>query len=627
MPEIRLGSAENLPNIRLGSIQIEEVRLGGILVWQNNQGPVFLSLVWDGTSFTVPVPGEEFSFPATSGAANFAGARTIDLVVNNITDPDNVPAMPDTDFIVGYRLQRPDDTWAAGDPDSIIDNTDGSPISEFGATLPGSTNTYDPATGEFTAGSRTITSTTIPALLRDTDTAGNIVDLETQQFIDDGEWELFVVDSRGGESSMGTIDVTLNYIAPTNSAQGQGTGGTTNGSLITFGTGIQSFRNATINGPTDVTVSALNNDAGGPLSTDTTTSTNTWTCMTGCTGGPFNTDTASLPIPQNAAGNGTEAVWQLVQRGRAWDGNTTVFSTPTMFSFRSGASCAPGYTASGTTNFTYFSDSTNTATCDPLAMAPDTSTITVSCAPMANCGGFSWASGTSYSAPNPPCNTATNTRETATVSISGTTQGTIAVTASGSRGFQATFPQVASTCDVTISCNNAPTALDARCGTTQTVAVNCSGDNCTAAMGTPSAPCNAPVLTIANTNPDNYRGGGVTGGTACSAPGGTSTLTVTYTAIQPEWGPICNATVPAGTDRGAVIGAAGCTFGVTNGVAINGAFGAVNSTAGGRPGPCNPGDTFNVVASGAGGANPCRATFFAGGCALNANNSATVTCV
>lgn len=41
MPEIRLGGLPNMADIQLGSIQIEEVRLGDELVWRNNLAPTF----------------------------------------------------------------------------------------------------------------------------------------------------------------------------------------------------------------------------------------------------------------------------------------------------------------------------------------------------------------------------------------------------------------------------------------------------------------------------------------------------------------------------------------------------------------------------------------------------------
>ena len=48
MPEIRLGSGENLTNMQLGEVQVDEVRLGSILVWRNNVPP-FLRLLVNGT--------------------------------------------------------------------------------------------------------------------------------------------------------------------------------------------------------------------------------------------------------------------------------------------------------------------------------------------------------------------------------------------------------------------------------------------------------------------------------------------------------------------------------------------------------------------------------------------------
>lgn len=40
MPEIRLGAGDNLVNVNLGSTEVEEVRLGTVLVWRNNAIPV-----------------------------------------------------------------------------------------------------------------------------------------------------------------------------------------------------------------------------------------------------------------------------------------------------------------------------------------------------------------------------------------------------------------------------------------------------------------------------------------------------------------------------------------------------------------------------------------------------------
>ena len=70
MPEIRLGGVENFGNINLGGIELQEIYLGGVLVWQNNQGPVYVQL-YLGTvqPITVPVPFEEVTGAAASSAA------------------------------------------------------------------------------------------------------------------------------------------------------------------------------------------------------------------------------------------------------------------------------------------------------------------------------------------------------------------------------------------------------------------------------------------------------------------------------------------------------------------------------------------------------------------------------
>lgn len=58
MPEIRLGSIENMVNINLGSIEMQEIYLGANLVWQNNQGPMFQSVTFDGMNFVANADGQ-----------------------------------------------------------------------------------------------------------------------------------------------------------------------------------------------------------------------------------------------------------------------------------------------------------------------------------------------------------------------------------------------------------------------------------------------------------------------------------------------------------------------------------------------------------------------------------------
>ena len=607
MPEIRLGSNENLPDIKLGSVQIEEVRLGSVLVWQNNQGPVYLSLTWDGTSFNAPVPFEAFTGAAISRAATQAGARSISLLVTGLSDLDNLMGMPVVDFIVGYRLQRPDGTWASGDPSSTANNSNGSPIADFGASLPGLVSVYNSVSGEFSSGASTGNST-IPVTLRETDSVGTVVTTQAQQFVDDGNWELFVVDSRGGQSSMGTISVTLNYDAPDQTIDSTTTGAGNLGAV----------QNNTIGGPSAITLRA------NPLATAGPGVNYVWQCTGNCTGTTTGTGLTvpNVNVPQAAGGNATVATWTVTATGRAWNGNAALTGS-TSVGVRSGVSCSPSYTVN-TSNY-----SLNNA-CATFGGVP-TGSATISCSG----SGCSFTSVTgnvnsgSFSSPNPGC-TGFNTLEAATVSVSGGILiGGSTIGSGGSRTFRGSYPQVQSTCRVSVTCNNAPSALGAECGTIQTVNLGCAGTTC--AGGTATTPCNGPVLTIANNNPANYRGGGVSGGSACSGPGGTSTISVNYSAIQPTWGITCaSSTVPAGTLPGTAAPiAAGCTAGINNGVSINGSFNTsvVTISSGGINRPCIPGDTFNVVA-GTNGANPCTATFFQGGCSVQPSGTQPIlTCV
>ena len=548
MPEIRLGSIENMRNINLGGIELQEVYLGTHLVWQNNQGPVFVSLSWDGTAFSVPQPYEGVMVTANSIPTLQSGNRTINIVVGNISDPDNAE-MP-TDFIVGYRLRRPDGSYAAGDPMSSANRSDGAPIGEYGDILPGTSSTYDSANDIFTAGARTDASSTISVQLRDIDNTGTaaapsttVVDSTTQEFADDGVWVLTIVDSRGGDSDEANMDITLNYTAPASNASISSGGSGGNGTTFTV-------TNSTIGGPSTITLTANPIGSAGPISTGTEAQTYTWTCVSGCSGGPFNArTTAALPVPQSASGGATPSRWSVTTTGRAWNGNNALTNTITV-GFRSGPSCRPGFTVS-TSSFSFFSDPSNTGVCNPLVGAPASPSVTCS----GDCSGFSYSSGTRFNAPSPGCPSGTSTPNTATVSVSGTTTG-LALSASGSRGFSGSFPGAASTCRVTINCENVVSS-DPRCNTTQTVSIGCTGSTCDGAPAV--APCNTPVLGISG-NSDYTANESCT---QCSGPGGTSTCSVTGSAIRGACGLSCvSTTVQVGS-------APSCTANPsTNGVSV-----------------------------------------------------------
>lgn len=478
MPEIRLANGNNMRNINLGSVEIQEVRLGTVLVWRNNLGIVYASLTWDGNTFTATgwdgvtleddteinantwtlanaLPAGRHDGVAGSGADE---SVPLNIVVSTIADPDNVGAVPaDQHYLVGYRLQRPDGSYAAGDPASTLNRagaSDTAPIADFGEILPGTTSTWDAVNEVFTAGSTTLTSSTIPANIRAIDDTGTgetpstvIVNSATAEFADAGTWNLTLIDSTGGESEARPIVVSIQYDRPTYTVGGQGrnagdtadVGGAitlTNSDAVNSGAATTptttSITNATIGGPNTVTLSPAY--TGGPADSYA------WTCVSGCTEADATTETFNVTIPQHASGTATPAVVQLTTTGRRWMGDSGAGLTSTRrVAFRSGASCSPGYTIpSGSGgSITFFSDPTNTTTCDPLAMAPSpapTPTCTVvsgtsTCA----AAGFSASAG-SFSIGTVMCGT------TVRVSASGTTTGTINVTAPGSREFSGSNP-------------------------------------------------------------------------------------------------------------------------------------------------------------------------------------------
>ena len=351
MPEIKLGSSANMKNINLGVIELQEVYLGNVLVWQNNLGPAYATLIWDGTTFTLPArasgePMEKFTRAFTSVAGNFAGARSFTLSLQTISDPDNEREPGTNDYLVGYRLQRPDGTYAAGDPTSSGNNSFGAPIKEFGASLPNASATWNSVDEEFTSGNTTLTVSNIPVALRETDPSGNVVDSTTQTFVDAGDWEIIVVDSRGGESSVGTLEIDLIYDAPSGQQVNSITqGGQSAGSAISTSlSSPTSYTNTVIGGPSTAILSF--NNTGGPLST-TPGLQYSWSCISGCSGTSTNS-TFQASIPQSDSGGASPARVRLTTIGRAYNGNAAGVTTVSDVYFRSGPSLtAPSFSITG----------------------------------------------------------------------------------------------------------------------------------------------------------------------------------------------------------------------------------------------------------------------------------------
>jgi len=432
MPEIKLGSSANMKNINLGVIELQEVYLGNVLVWQNNLGPAYATLIWDGTTFTLPTrasgePMEKFTRAFTSAAGNSAGARNITLSLQIISDPDNEREPGTNDYLVGYRLQRPDGTYAAGDPSSSGNNSFNAPIKEFGASLPNASAVWDSVNEEFISGDTTLSVSNIPVALRETDPSGNVVDSTTQTFVDAGDWEIIVVDSRGGESAVGTLEINLIYDAPSGQQVNSITqGGQSAGSAIsTSSSSPTSYTNTVVGGPSNAILSF--NNTGGPLSTNIGLQYS-WSCMSGCSGN--STDpTFQVSIPQSNSGGATPARVRLTTIGRAYNGNVAGVTTVSDVYFRSGPSCSPSLPSTGPGSFGFNPGAS--AVCATLVFAP--TSYNKSCS--GTCSGFSAGSSTNrnYSSPSSICG------ETSTVYISGTTTGLV-LGAAGSRGFTGSNP-------------------------------------------------------------------------------------------------------------------------------------------------------------------------------------------
>lgn len=89
MPEIRIGALPNLEDVRLGGVQIEEVRLGTQLVWRNNALPTITV-----TGPTVGVMGDNIDITVIANRNNtvdfsYVDADPLDTVSTiTVTDPN-----------------------------------------------------------------------------------------------------------------------------------------------------------------------------------------------------------------------------------------------------------------------------------------------------------------------------------------------------------------------------------------------------------------------------------------------------------------------------------------------------------------------------------------------------------
>mgnify|MGYP003624701702 CR=1 FL=1 len=126
MPEIKLGSSKNAKNINLGSKEIEEVRLGRVLVWQNNIAPQIV--------LTTPDVGEY-------GDLNFPIGVTVASNVDIIFSAQDLDPL---DTIVSYAVDGP--TGFTPVPTTPI--TPGNPVSGLTFTIPDTlfTNAGEPTT-------------------------------------------------------------------------------------------------------------------------------------------------------------------------------------------------------------------------------------------------------------------------------------------------------------------------------------------------------------------------------------------------------------------------------------------------------------------------------------------------
>ena len=90
MPEIRLGAGENLVNVNLGAVEVEEVRLGTVLVWRNNVAP-FLRLLVNGVQVDTngdPITPVDPRTAANAVLTNFTYNDAINIEAAGVVDED-----------------------------------------------------------------------------------------------------------------------------------------------------------------------------------------------------------------------------------------------------------------------------------------------------------------------------------------------------------------------------------------------------------------------------------------------------------------------------------------------------------------------------------------------------------
>ena len=118
MPEIRFGAGDNMDSVMLGSIQIEEARLGSQLVWINNQGPIVIATSFRGMAFAVDMgiveQDQVFSISAGSDAVLEWTAEDMDMPADNITQFEVIQIVGGTTTEIVRDTQPATGTTAMG---------------------------------------------------------------------------------------------------------------------------------------------------------------------------------------------------------------------------------------------------------------------------------------------------------------------------------------------------------------------------------------------------------------------------------------------------------------------------------------------------------------------------------
>ena len=482
---IQIGSGENQENILLGSVQVQEVRLGTILKWVNNRGPYIGTITVsaaggiDTNSFDSDDEGEIDGID-TVFVGPYSGTQ-LNYTINfsDLTDEDytqqaaeGVP-LAERDTIVGYRVLRPDGTWLFGDPD----DTDPE-IAEFGVLFGAAT--YDPITMEVSGGaipSAVDLDITVP--FRRIDSGGTNVNSASVPFTDEGEWQFFAVDRRGGETAMAIIDFTLVYQSPNVVVNGSGTN-------FACGTG-------------STTLSFTN--TGGPINSIT------WD-------GSVTTETYNVTVPTFVSGSNAHT---LSVSGPISQNNVSLTDSETVF-VRERAPYSAAGTPSASTGLGGFSGLTAS------------SGVTVAgCAGVpvpANSYSFSYGgsrsgsgSGTSASWSTLTCPAGSASPESVTLTVSASNPSG---SSSRSYSLSASLPSFTASCAVSSSaCTNASL-------TTTTVTQGIEADNCDGGFGSGSFAASATFTAAAGFS---FSGSNTTAiSTTCNYPSG-SGVSVTGTAI------------------------------------------------------------------------------------------------